>query len=114
MKVERAGENITALRALRKEADGLVYIADSSNVSHMTHVYGISRQSVSIGTDLNVIIFGEFIDTGLLFAGEIPIFINGAGVLSTTPPSTGFIIDLGYMSDANTMFVNIQEPTEIC
>lgn len=89
--------------------DGLIY----KNVPTEENVYlccGLAKNAAGIGELVNVTIAGEHESAGLgLLAGSI-YYAGPNGGLTTTPPNAGVSQVVGVAKDANTLFVNINEP----
>jgi hypothetical protein len=84
-----AGETIHGGRVVRISG-GLLYHPDTSNADHADQVVGIAVQSGSAGATLSVRTKGVFAP-GPTF-GDGRIFCSNGGVLTQTPPTTGWLM----------------------
>jgi hypothetical protein len=89
-------------RAVRVTGSNLgrmtVDYADNNSVAGATGVIGILTQNISAGAEGYVTTYGivHEIDTSAWVAGS-PLYLNGAGVLTTVRPTNGRIVQLGYV-----------------
>jgi hypothetical protein len=87
---------------------GKVYLFDPTDESHYDKIIGISLNSAIINDPVNIITSGEMITSGL--TPDSQYYAGLGGVLTTTIPTTGVQVRVGYSIDSNKMFIKIQEP----
>lgn len=97
-----AGENLTPGTPVKVVANK-VYAASSSDPS----VIGLVRDTVAATFTAKVVTSGSLVLAGLS-AGS-PYFV-GAGVITLTAPSSGYVIRVGTAFKSDTLIVNIEEP----
>ena len=99
-----AGESINATSAIYQASDNKVFRADSGNLAHASLVLGVALQSVTIGTSVEILLSGK-IDDGAYsaFGNQTALYLNGLGILSATPPTSGFSLAIGKKA-GNTIF----------
>jgi hypothetical protein len=72
--------------------------ADNSTVVGATAVIGVLTQNISSGAEGYVTTYGivRNLNTSTWPAGS-PLYLNGAGALTTTRPTNGRIVEIGYV-----------------
>jgi len=104
-----AGENISSSNVIMIK-DGLAYKYQPSDVANYGKAVGIAKNAVSAGGQVNIILGGKLSLSGWgLTADEIHYAIDDGG-LSTTPPTTGLLSQIGYAKDTDTLIIEINEP----
>jgi membrane-associated protease RseP (regulator of RpoE activity) len=88
--------------------EGKVYLFDPTDESHYDKIIGISLNSAILNDPVNIITSGEMITSGL--TPDSQYYAGLGGVLTTTIPTTGVQVRVGYSIDSNKMFIKIQEP----
>jgi hypothetical protein len=90
-------------------ASGLT-IADSSNVTHLGRVIGITSSSVSTGGNINIVTSGGIIDgfTGLVTGSTY--YFNTLGIPTLNVPTVGFIQQLGVAISDTELAINLSIP----
>lgn len=103
-----AGETISALQPVYLIND-LAYIAKSGNESAIDAVAGIALTATMAGAEVTIIPFGEMEDSFWHWESNLPIFINAAGGLTQTAPTTGFSCIVATPLSATKILVNIKQ-----
>lgn len=104
-----SGEAISALRVVWQAA-GTLFKADSSTVGHATLIVGITTTATSgAGEQQTVRNDGPLSDASWNWAPG-PVYCGLNGVLTQTPPDTGFICEVGRVKNPTTILVDIQPP----
>ncbi len=85
-----AGADLSAKKAVISDSSGIIY-ADSSEISHMGRIMGITDASVINGEQVKIITSGLIENNTWSWDLTKPIFLSEDGELTQTPPSTGFI-----------------------
>ena len=83
-------------------------LADSSNTAHRTVIAGITKEAINNTFSGSVVTEGEIENSSWTWTKGDNLFLNGTA-LSTTPPSTGFVIKIGEAMSATKIFVRITE-----
>lgn len=81
-----------------------------SNTLDAERVVGISIQSVSSGSQVAVAAFGPVSESSWAWPGGATLFVGDNGVLTTTPPTTGWIVSIARVASATSIIVDIQTP----
>jgi len=100
-----AGENLSGHRAV-VSSGGLAMYADSAIAAHQNRVIGVTANSTTAGSVVNVVMSGQL--NGLFgLTPDMPIYLANNGALTQTVPASGFIQQLGTAITADSMSVNI-------
>lgn len=101
-----AGEDLGGHRCVYLSA-GLVYYANSSDVTKVNRLVGITTGAVSLGSSVDIMNAGEL--TG--FTGLVPdniMYLQSNGTISPSIPLTGFIQQVGIALTDTKCLINIQ------
>jgi len=104
-----AGTNLSGHRVVIKDNDGKIYYADKDTPTHLWKVLGITFASALLGNTVNIEAFGRVVETSWAWVMGVPIFCGNNGILTQSPPSSGFSLILGTPMSATEMFVNIKQ-----
>ena len=108
-----AGENISALRVVRQSDKDTIVTADSSTYTNSVPL-GVSISSGATGVDIEVIQRGQINDFFFNFALNEPLFLGSNGMITVTPPTSGFVTQIGHGLGAGAIYIDLQKPTELC
>lgn len=101
-----AGATIHAGRAVRISG-GSIYHPDQTDNAHAGQVIGVATQSGSSPSNLVVRTSGSYLEpTWALSPG--PVYVGTDGVLTQTPPATGWLLVIGRAINATTLFVDVE------
>lgn len=102
-----AAANITQYQVVT--TDGVV--ADSDNLGHLHKIAGVALSNANVGENLLVQTFGEITDIGWSWTlGNL--FLNGTS-LSLAAPTSGFLVNIGVVKNANCILVTIQDSIKL-
>ena len=99
-----AGENIVGDRAVIIDL-GNVFHFDITNTSYYGRSVGIAKNSANIGENVEVVVNGYYTSGLTLTAGE-NYYALANGVLSTTPPTSGIVQQIGVALDSAKFLVD--------
>jgi len=85
-------------------------IASSSNVTHASKVIGISSTSALQNTTISVATSGDIIEPSWTWIEGNPIYLASNGSLTQTPPTSGFILQVGMAATPIKMLIQIKFP----
>lgn len=100
-----AGEALSALKFVYQD-NNISYVA-SSNMDHRP--VGIVKTAALLNDPITIVTFGEFSDSSFLFAANETLFLNIDGSITTTPPSSGYVVELGFGLGSGKIFINIKQ-----
>lgn len=98
-----AGQVINGGKAVILDTDGLVYHMDINNSAHWYQYVGISNNAAIIGDPVGITVSGKTNVLGTGWTPGIGYYISSTGVLSSTPPSSGFCKQVGVGIDTDTI-----------
>lgn len=101
-----AGTTLSALRAVY-ELDGQVHYLDYRDAEHIDLLLGITLTAAGAGQPINVQRSGAIDDSGWSWTPG-PVWLGADGVLTQTPPATGYYVLIGAAVSANRLLLNIQ------
>lgn len=104
-----AGVSLGGHRAVVPDAVGGVVYADSSTLAHRDKVLGITTGAASAGADATVQTYGELTEPSWNWALDDPVFLGLTGLLTQTPPSSGFVQRVGFPTAATKLFIDIDD-----
>lgn len=105
-----AGIPISALRMVTlNESNQLIY-ADSTILAHAFKLIGISLEALTTGQSTQILTDGSWSDGSWNWDTSKPIWLGVDGVLTQTPPNTGFIVQVAIATTATSIDFEIQEP----
>lgn len=96
-------------RAVRMEAGDLVY-ADKDEVADANLVLGVTQGASSAGAEATVQTWGLMEESSWTWTPDLPIFVSNAGVLTQTPPSTGFSLIIAVAVSATSIYLGVKMP----
>lgn len=106
-----AGENLSALRVVY-ELGGEVFYIDYLDTAHIELIRGVTVTSASAGGQVSVRMYGDIEDDS--WSWDIGVIWLGAnGVLTQTPPTTGFDVRVGSAVSPTRVILSISEPIEL-
>lgn len=111
-----AGAAVNTLSVVRmRPSDTRLLMANSATPDDSDSVLGVSLSAVTTGQAVQVRNQGRIQDAGFAWDDGInpTIFLNGNGVLSQTPPITGFVQQMGFVVNTTTMHVQIDQPIRL-
>ncbi|MFK3971123.1 hypothetical protein ACI2KS_10390 [Pseudomonas sp. NPDC087358] len=102
-----AGETISALRVIY-ESQQLARPVNPATES-VYQALGLAITSGSIGTDINIQTQG-FVDDSSWSWTEGHVWCGANGVLTQTPPTTGWDFIIGFATSATRLYIDLNEP----
>lgn len=94
-------------------AGGEVAYADNTNSSHLGKVLGLSLNAANVGEEVEVLLFGYTEFNGWSWNTALPIFASTNGLLTQTPPTTGFSQIVGTAETATRIYFRLREPISL-
>lgn len=105
-----AGAVVSALRCIVTEA-GLAYPASSLDLTNVNAILGISVTAASIGNLCSVQFAGVITDSSFNWVDKKAIFCAADGSLTQTPPTVGFLQQVGVPKSPTSFEISIQDAT---
>jgi len=104
-----AGENISALKVVRVGDSGNVFTANNINTSSAHKIVGVSVNSAILNETLTVRHTGTLTDVVWNWIIGSPIFFDNNGILTQTPPSSGFLQQVAIPKTTTTIILKLGE-----
>lgn len=105
--VRTAGETISALRIVY-ESEELAHPVNPATES-VYQALGLAITSGSIGTDITIQTQG-FVDDSAWSWTEGHVWCGPNGVLTQTPPTSGWDFIIGFATSATRLYIDLNEP----
>jgi len=87
-------------------------VADSNNPAHINRVAGITLSDITANTSGKVLRYGKIRNFNWSFTINAPLFLNVKSI-SQTPPSVGFLCNIGTVVNSNEILVDIQRSIKL-
>jgi hypothetical protein len=104
-----AGEALGGHRAVVLNSSGQAIYADCSTPAHAHKVLGITTGAASSGAAVTIRTRGEITEGSWAWTLDLPIFLSTSGLLTQTPPTSGFVARIGFPMSATTIFIDIHQ-----
>lgn len=102
---------VSALRVVVLDAGGLNYAQpDAADVFRLV---GISKTSGASGSDITVVTGGSMYEATWNWDTTKPIYLAADGVLTQTPPPSGWHVEVGHPYSATRIIVDIKDPIQL-
>ena len=92
---------------------GEVAYADSTNDAHLGKILGLSLNAANIGEEVEVLLFGYTEFNGWSWNTTLPIYASSNGLLTQTPPTTGFSQIVATAETATRIYLRLREPIDL-
>ena len=109
-----AGENISALQLVYLSDSDTFMVADNDNYPTAVCA-GIALNAATIGSSLDVQLFGKHEDPFWNFTLNEPLFLSDsvAGQTTETEPTNNHLVRIGHSLGSGAIFINIEDPVII-
>lgn len=109
-----ANSNISGHKAVMYDSAGQVQVADSTILSNMNRVIGITTGAVVTGATATIQGSGSIDHAGWSFTPNAPVFLGLSGTLTQSlPPGTLFVLPIGVATSATRLSINIQSAIQL-
>ena len=105
-----AGEALGGHRGVIVGNDNRLYYADQSNPIHFNRVLGITTGAVEENDPAIVRVGGIMAEPSWAWDLGKFIYLGENGLLTQTPPGTGFLLEMGWPVNPTSMMVDIKLP----
>lgn len=102
------GHRVVALNASAK-----VIYADNTQMGQFGAVLGISLGAANADASVDILRMGEIEEPSWSWLLGQPVFLGTNGLLTQTPPTTGFSLVVGFPVAPTRLFVSFREPVII-
>lgn len=97
-------------RAITTNSDGEAIYADKNTPSHVGKVLGVCIHAAVAGAIITVKTFGVLTESSWNWTPGGSIYLNANGILTQTPPTTGFSLELAYALTPTAIFISLKQP----
>ena len=105
-----AGEALGGHRVVVLNAAAEAVYASNAVPEHLHKVLGLTTGAVILGAEATVQTGGEMIEPTWAWALDAPIFLGVDGLLTQTPPVSGFMLVVAFLVTATKIFIKLREP----
>jgi len=105
-----AAQALGGHRAVVLSATGEADYADCTLPAHLGRFAGITAGAASAGQPVTIINAGPLTEPTWAWTPDAPVYLASSGLISQTPPATGFLQIIGMTLSATTLFVSPREP----
>lgn len=102
---------IGAGRVVTLESDGAHYY-DPTTTAGYGKAVGVSKHAAAANGDLAIALIGPVTLVGAGFTPGTRFWAAANGMLTSTPPTNGLVVPVGYAVDADTLFVQFESYLE--
>lgn len=107
---KEAGVTLSGHRAVLLDMNNTAIYASNDMTAFGIRVLGITTTAAILGTDVNIQTAGEIIEPTWNWDVTKPIYLGLDGYLTQTPPSSGFVLIVGFPSSSTSIIVDIRDP----
>lgn len=105
-----AGIPLSGHRVVFIDTDGLAYYADHDRLQDSQRVLGITIGAVTQHAPAVIMLFGEMTEPTWSWIEGFYIFLGSNGVLTQTPPVTGFQMEVAFAITSTKIMINPKPP----
>ncbi len=105
-----AGEALGGHRGVIVGNDNRLYYADQSNLAHFNRVLGITTGAAGENDPASVRVGGIMAEPSWAWDLDKFIYLGENGLLTQTPPGSGFLLEMGWPVNPTSMMVDIKLP----
>lgn len=87
-------------------------LADKDTASHMHVVLGVTKGAASQGSPVEIQTVGEMIEPSWVWVNG-PVFLGSNGIMTQTPPTTGFQLQIGTAIAPTVLMIKIGAPISL-
>ena len=105
-----AGEALGGHRVVVLNASAEAVYASNAVPEHLHKVLGLTTGAVILGAEATVQTGGEMTEPTWAWTLDAPIFLGVDGLLTQTPPASGFLLVVAFPVTATKIFIKLREP----
>jgi hypothetical protein len=83
-------------------------LADPTDINKCLTIIGITEVATALGDDATIISRGEIPLYSGLSVG--PMYLGASGTITQVVPTTGVLVELGYVANTSMMVINVERP----
>lgn len=97
-------------RIVVPDSNGKAIYADNTISSHANKVLGMTTGAVAEGGTATVKTVGEITEVSWSWTLDTPVWLSANGLMTQTPPTTGFSLIIGFPISETKLFLDLREP----
>jgi len=92
--------------------DGLLYLADGTDLNTSRSIIGMTTEAVPAGINPIILFEGPHSDISWNWnvAVDVSLFLGANGLITQTPPTSGYVLRVGFATSAQSLFLHLSEP----
>lgn len=102
-----AAQALGGHRVVRALGDGSVNYASADEIAHAELILGVTMEAAAMGASVRVRSAGEISEGSWAWALG-PVFCGLNGVLTQTPPASGFLRQIGFADAADRIIIDLK------
>ena len=106
----KAGENLNGYRVCYLGADERVYLASNLDLSSISKSLIMTRHSAIEDEDVECVLAGKIYNSGWGLTPGARYFLTTGGQITSTPPTSGYLHEVGTAEKTDTLFINFTRP----
>lgn len=104
-----ASVTLSALRVVTLDSNDRWAYADKDTSAHVSAALGLLESAVTVGNGATPVLQGKVADNSWVWDKALPIWLGANGVLTQTPPASGFLRQVATAIDSTNIFFSPQE-----
>lgn len=108
--VKTADVTLSGHRVVRATSALGVNYADNQTPSHAATVVGVTTGAALLGAAVIVQVSGEIVEPSWAWTPNLPVYCGPNGTLTQTPPSSGWLLEIGFAVAATQLFIRAKTP----
>lgn len=109
-KTYTASEAISALKMVASSGLNTIGVADKDS---LPETLGMAVTAGGIGSDIEVVTFGQVDDASFTFGVNACLFLDSTGSITATAPTTGNNVPIGKSLANGSIFIDIDNITKL-
>lgn len=105
-----AGEILNGYRVCYLGADERVYLASSLDLSTISKSLIMTRHSAIENEIVECVLSGKITNTGWGLTPGARYFLTSGGQITSTPPTSGYLHEVGTAEKTDTLLINFTRP----
>jgi len=97
-------------RVVVLNASEQVIYADSTNTTHADKILGVTTGASNLGENVTIQTYGEMVEPSFAFTPGQAVYASTNGLMTQTPPTSGFKRGIGFALAATKLFIDLREP----
>lgn len=105
-----AGEALGGHRMVTTDSTGKIIHASHATLAHAGRVIGMTTGAAANGATATIQIHGSITEGSWAWTPGSILFLAASGLVTATPPASGFVQVIGYAQSATTIYIQLHQP----